>query len=66
MPLTLIDVDKHLSRADFSYEIIVVNDGSKDATPEIVKRFSHLIKNLRLIDNKENHGKGWVVRQGNA
>ncbi|MEK7568051.1 MAG: dolichyl-phosphate beta-glucosyltransferase [Patescibacteria group bacterium] len=64
LPLTLIDVDKHLSRADFSYEIIVVNDGSKDATSEIVKRFSHLIKNLRLIDNKENHGKGWVVRQG--
>jgi dolichyl-phosphate beta-glucosyltransferase len=22
-----------------------------------------LIKNLRVIDNKENHGKGWVVRQ---
>lgn len=64
LPLALIDIDKHLSQADFSYEIIVVNDGSKDATTEIARRFSHLIKNLRLIDNKENHGKGWVVRQG--
>lgn len=64
LPLTLIDVDKHLSGVDYSYEIVVVNDGSKDATAEIVKRFSHLIKNLRLIDNKGNHGKGWVVRQG--
>ncbi|MEK7555246.1 MAG: dolichyl-phosphate beta-glucosyltransferase [Patescibacteria group bacterium] len=64
LPLTLIDIDKHLSGAGYSYEIVVVNDGSKDATPEIVKRFSHLIKNLRLIDNQENHGKGWVVRQG--
>jgi dolichyl-phosphate beta-glucosyltransferase len=64
LPLTLIDIDKHLSGADYSYEIIVVDDGSKDATEEVVRRFSHLIKNLRLIDNKENHGKGWVVRQG--
>ncbi|MEE8131694.1 MAG: dolichyl-phosphate beta-glucosyltransferase [Candidatus Paceibacterota bacterium] len=64
LPITLIDIDKHLSEEDFSYEIIVVDDGSKDATPEIVRRFSHLIKNLRLINNKENHGKGWVVRQG--
>lgn len=64
LPLTLIDIDKHLSTGDFSYEILVVNDGSKDGTAEIVKRFSHLVKNLRLIDNKQNHGKGWVVRQG--
>lgn len=64
MPLTLMDVDKHLSAMGFSYEILVVNDGSKDATAEIVHRFSHIVKNLRLIDNKENHGKGWVVRQG--
>ena len=64
LPLTLIDIDKKLSEANYSYEIIVVNDGSKDNTAEIVRRFSHLIKNLRLIDNKENHGKGWVVRQG--
>ncbi|MEK7464656.1 MAG: dolichyl-phosphate beta-glucosyltransferase [Patescibacteria group bacterium] len=64
LPLTLIDIDKHLSQAEYSYEIIVVNDGSKDSTAGIVERFGHLVKNLRLIDNKENHGKGFVVRQG--
>ena len=64
LPLTLIDIDRHLSRLDYPYEIVVVDDGSKDATEEVVRRFSHLIKNLRLINNKENHGKGWVVRQG--
>jgi glycosyltransferase involved in cell wall biosynthesis len=64
LPLTLTDINEYLSTVDYDYEIIVVDDGSKDATPEIVKRFSHLIKNLRLIENKKNHGKGWVVRQG--
>src|SRR3989344_2051287 len=63
LPLTLIDIDKYLSGVDFSYEIVVVNDGSKDSTAEVVRRFSHLIKNLRLLNNTENHGKGWVVRQ---
>jgi len=60
---TLIDIDYHLALKDYSYEIIVISDGSTDATVSIVKRFSHLIKNLYLIENKENHGKGFVVRQ---
>jgi len=64
LPLTLIDVDKHLEDQEYSYEIIVVNDGSTDATAEIVKRFSPLVENMRLIDNKENKGKGAVVKQG--
>ena len=64
LPLTLVDIDKHLSRAEYSYEIIVVNDGSKDATAEIVRRFEPIVKNLRLIDHPENCGKGRVVRDG--
>jgi len=61
---TLLAVDRYLSRQNYSYEIIVVNDGSKDKTAEIAGRFSDLVKNLKLIDNSTNHGKGWVVRQG--
>ena len=64
LPLTLADINKRLSAVDYSYEIIVVDDGSRDATVDIAKRFSHLIKTLRIIENKENHGKGWVVKQG--
>lgn len=63
LPLTLIDVDRHLSAVSYDYEIIVADDGSKDATAEIAGRFSHIIKNLRIIENEKNHGKGWVVRQ---
>jgi dolichyl-phosphate beta-glucosyltransferase len=64
LPLTLIDAERHLSKVEYSWEMLVVNDGSKDDTAEVVRRFSGLIRNLRLVDNAENHGKGWVVRQG--
>jgi len=61
---TLLAIDHYLSKQKYTYEILVVNDGSKDKTAEIVNKFTDLIKNLRLIDNTENHGKGWVVKQG--
>jgi len=64
LPLTLIDVDKKLSERDYSYEIIVVSGGSTDDTADIVNRFSHIVKNLRLVDKKENRGKGWAVKVG--
>jgi dolichyl-phosphate beta-glucosyltransferase len=63
LPLTLIDIDRHLSKVDFSYEIIVVDNHSSDATPEIVKRFSSIIKNLILVEEKQK-GKGAAVRTG--
>jgi len=61
---TLLDIDKYLSKQNYIYEIVVVNDGSKDNTSQLVKKMQELVKNLRLIDNVENHGKGWVTKQG--
>ncbi len=64
LPNTLKEVDKYLRDRPYEYEILVVNDGSKDGTAETVKKEMAEIKNLRLIDNKTNKGKGGVVRQG--
>lgn len=64
IPLTLIDVDKHLSTAGYSYEILVVNDGSTDDTVQVVERFAKMIPNLRVIGYKDNVGKGNAVRLG--
>lgn len=61
---TLLAIDHYLSKKDYSYEILVVSDGSTDKTAEIVRKFANVVNNLRLIDNQINHGKGWVVRQG--
>jgi dolichyl-phosphate beta-glucosyltransferase len=61
---TLLAVDKYLSVQDFVYEIIVVSDGSTDKTIDVVQKYQQLVKNLEVIDNLENKGKGAVVRQG--
>lgn len=64
LPNTLKEIDEYLRKQDYQSEIVVVSDGSKDRTGEVTKEMMREIKNLRLIDNKENHGKGYVVRQG--
>lgn len=64
LPRTLGEIDGYLRNQSYEYEILVVNDGSKDKTAQIAKEHFPVIKNLRLIDNKENKGKGFVTRQG--
>ena len=64
IPKTLLDMDKRLANAPYSYEIFVVNDGSTDNTASIVKNMAKVVRNLKLIDLKENSGKGGTVRQG--
>ena len=61
---TLIDVSRYLSKQNYSSEIIVVNDGSKDKTAEIVEKMRLTIHNLRFINNQKNQGKGASVKQG--
>lgn len=64
LPKTLREIEKYLKTQSYDWEIVVVNDGSKDNTSQVVKELLSEIENLRLVDNKENHGKGYVVRQG--
>ena len=45
-------------------EVIVVNDGSRDDTAALVKRYAQNHPALRLIENPGNRGKGYSVRNG--
>ncbi len=61
---TLLGVDEYLSRQNYEYEILVVDDGSKDGTVKVAQNLQKMVKNLRLVENRENKGKGGVVAQG--
>ncbi|HBI33551.1 MAG TPA: hypothetical protein DEA43_04545 [Candidatus Moranbacteria bacterium] len=60
----LLEIEKFLSDKNFEYEVIIVIDGSPDNTAEVAQNYAKEIKNLRVINNEVNHGKGYVVRQG--
>ena len=45
-------------------EIIVVNDGSRDDTDEVVRNMMRGASELRLLENPGNRGKGYSVRHG--
>ena len=64
LPKTLKAIDGYLKRQSYDYEILVVNDGSKDKTFEVAKNLESEIKNLRATGYEKNQGKGFAVRFG--
>lgn len=61
---TLEQVCAYLKTKPWRSEVIVVSDGSFDRTGAIVRSFQGRAASLRLIENVENRGKGYAVRQG--
>lgn len=60
----LTTVLHHLRKNEIEYEVIVVNDGSKDNTVSIVNGFIQSERRIRLLDYPENRGKGFAVCRG--
>jgi dolichyl-phosphate beta-glucosyltransferase len=61
---TLDRVLAYINQREWNAEVVVVNDGSRDQTAEIARRYSQRNETVRLIENPGNRGKGYSVRNG--
>jgi dolichyl-phosphate beta-glucosyltransferase len=67
LPRALARIDQYFASGQSTageIEILVVDDGSTDATTRIAKEWADKLPHLRLISNGVNHGKGYSVRHG--
>ncbi len=57
---------KAAGRLTPDFEVLVVNDGSRDATPEIADELARLCPQVRVIHHPVNRGYGGALRSGFA
>lgn len=65
LPPSLAQINAYLQRQDYSFEVIIVENGSADRTFEIAKEFADAYSHIRVIQSPDNlRGKGLAVKQG--
>ena len=64
LPTTLKCIVHYLEQQECSYELIVVDDGSFDDTVERARLILEPLRAGTVLENGENRGKGYSVRQG--
>ena len=63
LPLLLEAIEKAMLENDIEYRVIVVDDGSVDATAEVAEQLSHTMP-ISLVQHGENRGLGEAIRTG--
>src|SRR5436305_7377388 len=53
---------EYLARRGTSYELLVVDDGSRDGTSRVAEAFAD--RGVRVLRHERNRGKGAAVRTG--
>lgn len=61
---TVNNVLENLERVAEKYELIIVNDGSKDDTLQIAKELAVKNKNIKIVNHPANRGYGAAVKSG--
>lgn len=61
---SLFNVKDYMNKKELDYEIIVVDDGSKDRTSEVVKEVIPDIPHMKVIRYEPNRGKGYALKTG--
>jgi len=61
---TLNDIYGYMQNRNYEYEIIVVDDGSKDDTSKVANEYKTKFRNLKVLRNEVNMGKGYSVNRG--
>lgn len=66
LPKMLDEAIEYLERQKFKYEVIVVDDGSKDRTSQVVHEFSKKLggDKIKLLKLSRNRGKGGLLLSG--
>lgn len=58
------EIESILNNTTFSYEVILIDDKSKDKTRKLIKKISEGKKNFTFFFNKVNQGRGKIVSDG--
>src|SRR5437762_1994736 len=61
---TIQKIADYLAAKKRTYELIVVDDGSADATGPLVRQIAEGNPAVRLIESEKNEGKGKAVKKG--
>ncbi len=70
LPATLETIAAYLQKRDFSHELVVIDDGSRDKTRDVVREFAETRPWVRLVQYDDesgaalNRGKGFAIRAG--
>lgn len=65
LPDTIRRIEEYFQTANWDFhEILIVDDGSTDRTADVASDFAKANRNIRVLRNPGNRGKGYSVRHG--
>lgn len=55
---------RYLLRQKYSWELVFVNDGSRDRTLAMMKRLASRDRRIKVVSYRKNRGKGYALKKG--